>query len=488
MRWAISLLDSGIVVVYLAGMLLIGIRASRYIHTFVDFALAGRKLTAPLLVGSLVATYYGLDVTFGSSETAYLEGISTFFVYSLPFYVAYLGVAFVIAPRLVALKVKSLPEACVHFYGPGLRLPATFATTLYSLPILSIAGLGLVGHVFFGLDPVIAGLAGACIAATYTLLGGLLADTLTDTIQFLVMCVMLGCAVLIGVTHVGSYESFRASMNPTVFEPFGTLSLSDIVIYSTVALSPLVDPAFYQRIFAAESAKTVKRALLLSSIFWVAFDWLVIYLGILGKYMVDQGILTSTVDETEILLHVATHLLPSGLLGLFVAGIIATAMSTVDSYALIAASSVVYDGWHAFKRNGLTEYQLILFTRIGIVVMVVLALFLSYRFERFRDGWIFMASILVSSVFVPLIAGLFFKQRGRRSGTWSCWVGFLSATGLFLLFEIFGSYHGDLKTQILTFLTYDWVFQREHLLIVTLPLSVFAFGLGFVFDYREART
>ncbi len=463
-------------------MLIIGVWTSRYIHSFVDFALAGRKLTAPLLVGTLVATYYGLDVTFGSSETAFLEGISTFFVYSFPFYVAYIAVALAIAPRLANLPVKSLPETCAYFYGHGVRLPATFATTIYSLPILSIAGLGLVGHVFFELDPVIAGLIGASIAATYTLLGGLLADTLTDTIQFLAMCLTLSCAALIGMMNIGSIESIQSSMNPMIFEPLGSLSLTDIVIYSTVALSPLVDPAFYQRIFAAESAKTIKRALLLSTIFWIAFDWAVIYLGIIGKYMVDQGLLLQTIDETEVLLHVTTYLLPSGLLGLFVAGIIATAMSTVDSYALIAASSVVYDGWHAFRENGLTERQLILFTRIGIVLMVVLALILSYRFERFRDGWIFMASILVSSVFVPLIAGLFCQHRGRRSGTWSCWTGFLSAAGLFLLFEIFGTYHGHLETQILAIPRYDLFFQREHLLLVTLPLCVCAFGLGYVFD------
>ena len=468
-------------------MLVVGARTSRYIHSFVDFALAGRRLTAPLLVGSLVATYYGLDVTFGSSETAYLEGISTFFVYSLPFYLAYLGVALAIAPRLVNLDVQSLPDACVHFYGAGLRLPATLATMLYSLPILSIAGLGLVGHVFFGLDPVVAGLIGACIAATYTLLGGLLADTLTDTIQFLVMCAMLACAALVAMTNVGTYDSIRASMNPVVFEPLGSLSVSDILIYATVALSPLVDPAFYQRIFAAESAKTVKRALLISIIFWMAFDWLVIYLGMVGKYMVDQGMFSAKLDETEVLLHVTTHLLPTGLLGLFVAGIIATAMSTVDSYALIASSSVVYDGWHRFKKHGLTEEQLILFTRIGIVVMVVLALILSYRFERFRDGWIFMASILVSSVFVPLMAGLFCAQPGRRSGTWSCWTGFVSAAGLFLLFEMFGIHHQDLETQILTIPAYDLMFQREHLLLVTLPLSVLAFVLGYVCDRKALR-
>lgn len=404
-----SSLDVLIVGFYISGMLLIGFYVSRHVKSFIDFALAGRLLTVPLLAGTLISTYYGLDVTFGSSETAYLEGLSTFFVYSLPFYLCYLGVAFFIVPRIFKLKVSSIPETIAHFYGSGARIPAILATIFYSLPIISVAGLGLLGHFFFGLDPLVAACLGATIAAVYTLLGGLLADVLTDSIQFFIMCVTLSLAAYFAMTEIGSPEQLQLSMAPETFKPLGNLSIADIIIYSAIALTPLVEPAFYQRIFASRSAQSVTRALLISALIWVAFDWIVIYLGIVGKYMVMQGTLSANLDESEIILHVAGYLLPSGLLGLFIAGCVATAMSTVDSYALISASSLVYDGLHYYKKNGLTEKQLILYTRIGIAVSVVISLFISFRFERIRDAWIFMASILVSSLLVPLMAGFLLK-------------------------------------------------------------------------------
>ena len=483
----ISSLDTFIVGIYIAGMLLIGIYVSRGIKSFVDFALAGRLLTTPLLAGTFISTYYGLDVTFGSSETAYLEGMSTFFVYSLPFYVCYLAVAILIVPRIFKLNVSTIPETITRLYGPGARIPTILATVFYSLPIISVAGLGILGHFFFGIDPLVAAFLGATIAAFYTFFGGLLADVLTDSIQFFIMCITLSSAAFFAMTEIGSMDQLKLSLAPEFFEPLGTLSIADIIVYTVIALTPLVEPAFYQRIFASRSAKAATRALLLSTVIWIAFDWIVVYLGIVGKFMVTQGTLPASLDESEIILHITANLLPSGLLGLFIAGCVATAMSTVDSYSLIAASSVVYDGFHFYKKNGLTDKQLIQYTRVGIIISIALSLLISYQFERIRDAWIFMASILVSALLVPLMAGFLLKNPGKRSGTYSIWAGFFSAAVMFILFETVGRYDPVHETQILSLPEYEILFQREHLLFVAVPLSIAAFIIGYLQDLKGRR-
>jgi Na+/proline symporter len=96
-------IDQAIVVLYLAGMLGVGVLTASRIRDFRDFFIAGGRLTTPLLVCTLVSTYYGLDVTFGSSETAFYEGAAAFFAYSAPFYcsaaAALLVVAAVASPR-----------------------------------------------------------------------------------------------------------------------------------------------------------------------------------------------------------------------------------------------------------------------------------------------------------------------------------------------------------------------------------------------------
>jgi len=481
----ISSLDTLVVGIYLAGMLLIGFLVSRNIKNFIDFALAGRLLSVPLLAGTLISTYYGLDVTFGSSETAYLEGVSTFFVYSLPFYICYLGVAFFIVPRLFKLNVDSIPATIAHYYGPGGRIPAILATLFYSLPIVSVAGLGILGHFFFGIDPLVAACLGAGIAAIYTLFGGLLADVATDSLQFFIMCLTLALAACFAMSEVGPPEQLQLAMRPKFFQPLGTLSTADILIYLAISLTPLVEPAFYQRIFASRSAQSATRALILSTFIWMALDWVVIYLGIVGKYMVTQGTLSANLDASEIILHVSAYLLPSGLLGLFIAGCVATAMSTVDSYALISASSLVYDGLHFYKKEGLSDKQLLLFTRIAIAGVIALSLLISFRFERIRDAWIFMASILVSSLLVPMMAGFALKRPGKRSGIFSIWAGFLTAVLIFTAIETLGIYDPALETRILSIPGLGVQLHREYLLFVAVPASLTAFIIGYVQDQRR---
>jgi len=216
----------------------------------------------------------------------------------------------------------------------------------------------------------------------------------------------------------------------------------------------------------------------------MALDWIVIYLGIVGKYMVAQGTLAGSLDASEIILHVSAYLLPSGLLGLFIAGCVATAMSTVDSYALISASSLVYDGLHFYKKEGLSDKQLLLFTRVAIAGVITLSMLISFRFERIRDAWIFMASILVSSLLVPLMAGFLLKRPGKRSGIYSIWAGFLTATLIFIAIETLGIYDPDLETRILSLSEFGVHLHREHLLFIAVPASFMGFIIGYVKDQR----
>lgn len=476
-----TLLDTSIVIVYMIFMVGIGVYIGQRINGFDDFFLAGRGLTTPLLVGSLVATYYGLDVTFGSSETSYFEGISTFFVYSAPFYISYILVTFAIAPRIRTLQAASMPEVVGHYYGKSAYVAAAFASALYSMPILSVFGIGIIGEVFFGVDPALAAILGSSIAVIYTLLGGLLADAITDIFQFNVMCVTAAIAAVFAMFYIGSFDTVRPALDASLLQPTGELSAAEIVVYITVALTPLIEPAFYQRILAAKNMRSIRNALLLGIVLWIAFDWVVVYLGIIGRYMVDTHMLPDDIDPSAIILHVTAYLLPTGLLGLFAAGCIATATSTIDSYALIFSGNVVYDGWQTITGKQIPEKRLVAYIRIGVFLSVVLALLVAFRFDRIRDAWIFMASILNSTVLVPmLVVFLFPAFINRRAGAWSSVTGCLTGISFFLIFEAFGTIDETIETRVL--LVGETALLREHLALVTLPVAFAAYLLGYLVD------
>lgn len=475
--------DLAIVIAYLVGMLVVGVLVARRIRNFRDFFVAGGRMTTPLLVCTLVSTYYGLDVTFGSSETAYYEGVAAFVVYSAPFYLFYMLTAVLVAPRLKRLPALSLPEAMGLAYGPGARVAAAAASFVYSAPILAVAGMGLIGAFFFGLEPWQGCVIGGSIALVYTVLGGLLADAITDAAQFVVMCVSVAVAAVVLLTTAGGPEVIGARLGADVLAPLGTLSGWEVLVFVGVAMTPLVEPAFYQRTFAAVGSRQVVRALLIGTVLWASYDWLVVYLGIAGRDMVAAGTLPADLDGSAVLLAVAAAALPTGLLGLFVAGCLASAMSTVDSYTLIAAGNVVYDGWQAATGRRLSDRALLLATRLLAVVTLAAAIGLSLLFERLRDAWIFMSTVLLSTALLPMLALLFWPRLATpRAGRWSAVTGVTVSLGLFVAFQVLGSPTPE-GSRVLA--ANGWIFEREAALLVVLPVALAAFAVGWIADRRR---
>ena len=99
-------------------MLALGAVVSTRIKGFKDYFLAGGALTTPLLVCTLVSSYYGIDVTFGTSESGFYYGVVAWFWYSLPYYFFIGFAALVIAPRLARYgDAMTLSDVLEHHYG-----------------------------------------------------------------------------------------------------------------------------------------------------------------------------------------------------------------------------------------------------------------------------------------------------------------------------------------------------------------------------------
>ena len=98
--------DYVVIGLYLAAMLALGAVLSTQIRAFKDYFLAGGALTTPLLICTLVSSYYGIEVTFGTSESGFYYGVVAWFWYSLPYYFFFAFAALVIAPRLKRYEAR----------------------------------------------------------------------------------------------------------------------------------------------------------------------------------------------------------------------------------------------------------------------------------------------------------------------------------------------------------------------------------------------
>jgi len=476
--------DFTIIGVYLGLMLYVGFYVSRKMPNFDEFFIAGRTMTTPILICTLVSTYYGIDVLFGTSELAFNEGIVAWFGYSRPTYLFFILAAFLLTKRLRNAEYKSLPDILQRYYGKGAGVFGALASFVYALPSLGLFGLGMVFKVVFGLDPKIGALLFGGVALVYTLWGGLWAVAITDTVQFVLMCVTLAIAIPMVMAKVGGFAAVAQTVPETFFQPLGGVPLSLVAIYAATGLSIMVDPAFYQRIFAAKDFRAVRNALLLGILMWSAYDWCVTAGGMLAKAAVQAGVLPVDTHPNGALLQVVIFALPAGLTGLFLAGVLSAEMSTIDSYCLVAGGNIVYDIYRPVFNPRATDDQMIRLTKWGILLSWALGFVLAFYFERLLALWVFMSTVLTSTVFVPIMAGLYWKGRKTKlAGLLSCAGGLACAVVYYILLHHLGTYDEEYGTFIwnFTFAGREISLWQEYALFFSLPASLAGFVLGNIF-------
>ena len=247
--------------------------------------------------------------------------------------------------------------------------------------------------------------------------------------------------------------------------------------YALTALSVLVEPSIYQRIFAAKNTRTIRIAFFAGIFIWAAYDWGVTAIGMVGGTLQARGTLSMDVPPDQLLLQVVLLYLPIGLSGLFLSGCLAAAMSTIDSYLLVSSGNLIYDMYRPIFKPNETDDNLIRYTRISIFFSSVICILVGLYFETIKQAWIFMATLLTSTIFLPVLAALFSSSEKKSlQGTLST-IGGLSACILFFVaMGIWGEPEPDLETYKMSI--FNVTILQEYALFFSLPISALGFWIG----------
>ena len=481
--YSISGIDYAIIIIYLSGMVGVGFWFAKKHEDFDDFFLAGRSLTTPLLITTLISTYYGIDVLFGDTQLAFTDGVVAWFGYARPTYAFFLIAALLLARRLREDNFKSLPDILDFYYGKNTRYVGAVTSFIYSLPALSLYGFGMLGEVVLGWDPILGMFVLGGIALIYTLTGGFWAVALTDSIQFVMMCLVIAIAFPFAMNFIGGFNAMIELLPGSFFDTMGDLNIFLIIIYASTGLSVLVEPTFYQRIFAAKSYKNVRNALIIGIFIWGSYDWIITILAMSAKTAVIKGLLPADVAPDAALLTVVVAALPAGVVGLFIAGVLSTEMSTLDSYCLVAGGNVSYDIYKPVIKPDATDVDLIKTTRYGILLSWVLGFGMAVMFEQMLGLWVFLASILISSTLAPILLGLFIKNfRKPLAGFISASSGLISTIILNIYIMTMGTFDVAEETYIVQWFGIE--FLQEFVMYITVPISIAGFFMGILIHKR----
>lgn len=395
-------IDYAIIVAYVAGLLYLGLRRrSTGGSPAVDLIVGGRTLTLPAFVASLVSTWYG--GVLGIGEFSFRYGIANWLVFGLPYYLAAALFALFLARKARQSELLTIPDRLAQVYDNKTAVAGSLVIYLMTVPAAYILTLGVLCRYLFGWELWQGVLLGTFFSVIYVYLGGFSSVVRTDLFQFVLM--FFGFGVIVSVLYLdhGGYAFLEAHLPGEHFTWHGGNSGWYIALWYVIALATLVEPAFFQRCYAARSGGVARTGIFLSIACWAVFDLLTTTAGLYARALLPD--LTDPVASYPAL---AEAVLPAGLLGLFMLALLATVMSTVDSYSFLAASTFGNDIMPRLCK--VKGERVTLYTRVGLVISTLLAIVIAVFFRSVVDIWHAFGSVGTPALLVPV----FFSFVGRR--------------------------------------------------------------------------
>ena len=390
--------DYLIIFSYLTLTFLLGILfTKKHTHTTDDYVLAGRRVTLPAFVATLVATWYGGIL--GVGEFSYRYGLVNWVTQGL-FYYIFAGVfALFLAKRIRKMAVLTIPDRLEQLYGKPAALVGALFTYLMILPAPYVLIVGILLQVMFNWSLFVSLIVGAGVSTLYVLVGGFRAVVRTDILQFVLM--FLGFLVLIPVAFVklGGLSYLQSNLPEGHLTLTGELGAGDIFVWGFFALWTLVDPGFYQRCLAAKDAATAQKGLFISIGFWILFDALTCTAGLYARAALPG------IDPLMAYPLLAEELLPPLLKGLFFTGMLATVMSTLDSFTFLSALTIANDFIARLRRQSTSGVSIKNLTRLALLITAAGAVGTAWISKSVIGIWYTVGTIAIPPLLLPVLSG-----------------------------------------------------------------------------------
>ena len=459
-------LDWGLVLAYFAFLGAVWLRPIGKPSDAADYLVAGRRVTLPALVATLVATWYGGIL--GVGEYSYRYGVSNWLVFGAPYYIGALIFAWIFARRARESALYTIPDLLERSYGRGPAVMGALAVFVTAAPAAYVLMLGTLFAAMTGFPAIPCVLAAAVFSLFYIHRGGMRAVVLSDRAQFVLMYVGMAVMLCFLVARHGGWSYLRAALPPSHFTWNGGNPAAAILVWYFIALSTLVDPGFWQRAYAARDPKVARRAVLWSIAFWILFDFLTTATG-----MYARAVLPHIENPVFAYPELARVTLPPFALGIFYLGMIATVMSTVDSYGFIAGTTIGRDLiWRL--RGETSEARIAAYSKLGLWIACAFAAALALANASVIGLWHDLGSMATPTLLLPVALALL--GRGRLGSRWT-----LAAMVAPFVITTFWILRKSLSPEATSSL---W---RIEPIYVGLAVSLATYALGWMLGSRGAR-
>ncbi|MBC7593273.1 MAG: sodium:solute symporter family protein [Kineosporiaceae bacterium] len=445
-----NVFDYTIVALYFLVVLGIGALAKRQVSTSLDFFLSGRSLPAWVTGLAFISANLGAVEIMGMSANGAQYGMATVHYFWIGAVPAMLFLGVVMMPFYYGSGVRSVPEFMRRRFGTGAHLVNALS---FALAQLLIAGINLyllatIVNRLLGWPLWVSLVVAAAIVLSYTALGGLSAAIYNEVLQFFVIVAALLPLTLVALHKVGGWDGIQARIQPGP-EQLSSWPGTDLtgiespllsVIGIVFGLGFVLSFGYWttnfvevQRALASSSISAARRAPIIGAFPKMFIPFIVIIPGIIAAIVVPEiaslkaGDGGSDVKYNDAILLLIRDLLPNGMLGVAIAGLLASFMAGMA--ANISAFNAVfsYDLWQQYVVKDRRDSYYLLVGRVATVAATIIPIgtaLIASQYSNLMDYLQTLFGFFNAPLFATFILGMFWKRMTATAG----WTGLVSGT------------------------------------------------------------
>lgn len=409
------MIDLMVVVAYFFVMLFVGWRSRR--QSAESYWVAERRYHTSRVTASLVATIFGASSTMGIIGLGYSQGLTGAW-WSLIGGIVLLPFGLVLAGRVRALNVYTLPDILKKAYGERVAIPAG--------AMIAVAWCGVIAAQLIAGGRLLSGLLSldfnfalgivAAIFIVYTFWGGQLSVIRTDFWQLILFTGGLFVSLAFLIASQGPLAALSGRVPPEhlrfpVSTAFGWYEV--LVFYPLIVGLPyLVGPDIYSRVLCARNDQVARRSALLAGLVVIPLSFLLSFFGVLARAQFAGIPAEAALPET------LSVLIPGGLRGLIVAGFLGAVMSSADT-CLISASTIL--SLNVIRPlYGASKEQHLRVTRGALLAVGGAAWLIASLQQGIISSLLLGYTVFVGGVVFPTLAS-FYQERLKITSTGALW-------------------------------------------------------------------
>jgi SSS family transporter len=414
-------IDFVIIIGFLIVMVGLGMAFSRRAGKSVDeFFVSGRALPWWLAGVSMVASAFAIDTPLGITGLVASRGIQgVWFAWS--FILGGTGVlgAFIFASLLRRSRIITTAELVELRYSGDVASTLRFCKGIY-FGILSncivmswvMKAVSVFVKEAMGWDPTIALVIILAFTLLYTAASGMWGIVATDFIQFWISIAGTILLAVFAMKYVGGVSGLMAGLEARYgpveattmlhFVPrFESTFFPIFIVFMTLKWWSNPTEAVTQRIVSSKTPKDASMATFIFALVHLGLNYWPMILVALVSLVVYPNLPVANAEQGYVMLMV--QLLPAGVLGLFLAAMLAAFMSTIDTHVNVGAAYMINDIYRRFLHKGASKKHYVFASRVATVIMLVLAVIIAHYLDNVKTAWYWLSKLVAGYGFILVI-------------------------------------------------------------------------------------